>query len=69
MPIIPALDVLGLNNAPAKKAFAIVQAAEGIGFGEHAQPLALRSVAVDLVYVAELNTYADQTVSSMIENS
>lgn len=33
----------------------------GFGFGEHAQPLALRSVAVDLVYVAELNTYAEQT--------
>jgi hypothetical protein len=33
----------------------------GFGFGDHAHTLALRSVAVDLAYVAELNTFGDQT--------
>ncbi len=33
----------------------------GFGFGDHAHQLALRSVAVDLVYVAEMNNFGDQS--------
>jgi len=54
--------VVGKNHLKMKvkkgeKVFDVI----GFGFGDHAHTLALRSVAVDLAYVAELNTFGDQT--------
>jgi len=54
--------VVGKNHLKMKvkkgeKVFDVI----GFGFGEHAHQLALRSVAVDLVYVAEMNYFGDQS--------
>ncbi len=54
--------VVGKNHLKMKvkkgeKVFDVI----GFGFGDHAHQLALRSVAVDLVYVAEINTFGDQS--------
>ncbi|MBD3219487.1 MAG: single-stranded-DNA-specific exonuclease RecJ [candidate division Zixibacteria bacterium] len=54
--------VVGKNHLKMKvkkgeKVFDVI----GFGFGDHAHQLALRSVAVDLVYVAEINTFGEQS--------
>jgi single-stranded-DNA-specific exonuclease len=54
--------VVGKNHLKMKvkkgeKVFDVI----GFGFGEHAHQLALRSVALDLVYVAEMNYFGDQS--------
>ncbi len=54
--------VVGKNHLKMKvkkgeKVFDVI----GFGFGDHAQTLALRSVALDLVYVAEMNHFGDQS--------
>jgi len=54
--------VVGKNHLKMKvkkgeKAFDVI----GFGFGDHAHSLALRGVSLDLVYVAEINTFGDQS--------
>ena len=54
--------VVGKNHLKMKvkkgeKVFDVI----GFGFGDHAHSLALRSVAVDLAYVAEMNHFGDQS--------
>ena len=54
--------VVGKNHLKMKvkkgdKIFDVI----GFGFGDHAHSLALRSVAVDLAYVAEMNHFGDQS--------
>jgi len=54
--------VVGKNHLKMKvkkgeKVFDVI----GFGFGDHAHTLAMRSVAVDLAYVAEMNHFGDQS--------
>jgi single-stranded-DNA-specific exonuclease len=60
--VVGVPHVVGKNHLKMKvkkgeKVFDVI----GFGFGEHAHQLALRSVAVDLVYVAEMNYFGDQS--------
>jgi single-stranded-DNA-specific exonuclease len=56
-PHVVGKNHLKMRVKKGEKVFDVI----GFGFGNHAHSLALRSVSVDLAYVAEMNTFGDQT--------
>jgi len=56
MPHVVGKNHLKMKVKKGEKIFDVI----GFGFGEHANALTLRSVAIDLAYVAEMNSFGDQ---------